>query len=108
MNEAAVTMSGYRTVGADARRLSDRSNAERDQHQSDQQLEQIRHAGWHLRAQNHEERPHQDQRQRMTEAPRETEESGPHAALLAADECRDGCQMIRLERVPHPDKRSES
>ena len=30
------------------------------------------------------------------------------AGPLAADERRHGRQMIRLERVPHPEKRSEA
>ena len=108
VDQPSVPMHRNRPVRALPRRLHDRANAEPDEHDSDRELEQIRHRRRHFRAEQHEQRSHDDQSQRMAQAPGEPEQRGAHAAPFTADERRHRREMIRLERVPHPDERSES
>ena len=91
-----------------ARRQINRAQAEPDQHQRDRELEGVGRAHGHLRAQDHENGPHRDQRERVAEPPADAEKRRLVAAALAGDERRYRGKMIRFERVPHAEQRAKA
>ena len=84
VDEAAVPMRVHRPRVALADRLPNRTQAQSDQHQRDEELEQIRDARRHLRAQRDEHRAHDDERARVAQPPARAEKRRLVTAALAA------------------------
>ena len=104
----AMLMRVHRSIRALPRREVYRAQTEPDQHDRDEQLEEIAGAGGHLRSQQHERGAHGEERQRVADAPADAEQRGLASFALVRDERRHRREMIRLERVPHAEQRTQA
>ena len=107
MHDVAVLMDVRRAGRALAGGLIDGAPSEADEHERHAELERVRDARRHLRAQEDEHGADHEQRQRVAEPPARAEERRLVAAALARDERGDRGEVIRLERVAHAEQRSE-
>ena len=76
--------------------------AERQQHQPDAELEPIRHVVGKARLEQEAATGHHQQRQRMSKSPERAVQRDAAKAAAAADDARNSGDMIRLQRVLHP------
>jgi hypothetical protein len=83
-------------------------DAQRDQHDGDTQLEELRHERRDLGVQPDDADRDRQERRRVADAPHHAHQArAPEAPPLAHDG-RDGGQMIDVERVPEAEGESET
>ena len=90
-----------------ARRAENRAQSESDQHQRHEELEQIRDARRHLGAEQDQRDADDDERQRVADAPAQSEKRPAQRAALVTHQRRHGREMIGFERVAHAEQRAK-
>ena len=108
VRRVAVMVDVRGAVGPLPHRGVDRADAEADQHQRHAEFEAVGRAHRHLGAQDHQHRADDEQCGRVAEAPADAEERRLVAVAFAGDERRHRGEMIRFERMAHPEQRAEA
>src|SRR3990167_9000351 len=107
VDDVSVLMKVCGAGRALAGRLADGARTKADEHQRHAELERVRDASRHFRAQHEEHGADGQQRQRMTESPARADERPLVAVTLARQQRRNGGEMIWFERVAHAEERAE-